>query len=960
MSSPSAAVPAPTGTVTFLFTDIEGSTALWEAQPDAMRLALARHDRLLQQIIHDAGGVVFKTLGDGFCAAFAVASDAVSAALAIQTGLIGQAGEPDIPLRVRVAVHTGAAEYRNDDYFGPPLNRVARLLAAGWGGQVLLSASTHELIRDNPPPASGLLDLGQHGLKDLARPEHIYQLIHPDLPAEFAPLRSRENLPNNLAQPLTSFVGREGEIADIKQLLTGTRFLTLTGAGGCGKSRLALHVAADLLDGEGDGVWVVELAPVSDPALVGQTVAQVFDVREEADRPLLQTLTDFLRSRRLLLLLDNCEHLLTECAALADTLLRACPHLTLLASSREALGIAGETVYRVPSLALPDGKGPQTVESISRCEAVRLFVERAGAVAPAFAVTRQNAPAVAQVCRRLDGIPLAVELAAARIRSLSVEEINARLDNRFRLLTGGSRTALPRQQTLRALIDWSYDLLTAPEQILLMRLSVFAGGWTLLAAEQICADEGNGALDGGEVLDYLTGLVDKSLVSAETSGDATRYRLLETVRQYARDRLRETGTDGHIRDRHAAFFLRFMEEARQHLSGGDQTLWFARVDADYDNIRAALDCLEGEERLSLAGSLAWYWNIRGLWNEADFWLGKSLDDPALGGKRTLERARALHGRAVVNTVAERGDRATIEAWYSEALAIRREGNDSGGEAATLVNLGSLARERAEFALARTLYTEALHAARRSHLFAIEGTSAFNLGYVAFYQGDFQEAQAVFDRLLPLARANGHKTLEAETLAMRGKVAEAGGDLAGACRWYEEAAALYREFGFIAEINSHLSLADARGRQGDFARAHAQIEQARALVAASGFPVKWLLVSAGNLALREGDAPAADRAYRDAARSGDLLQNPVAVPDILEGLAALAALQTRYEAAAGFDACALARREAIGVPGWPVDNPRREARTTLLRAALGQAAYDSAAPEGRALAPADALARFLAS
>ncbi len=479
----------PTGTVTFLFTDIEGSSARWEKHEAAMSPALARHDALLRESFAAHGGHAFKTVGDAFCAVFATAPDAVAAALLAQQKLVAEPWDAALGgVRVRMAVHTGAAEMREADYFGPPLNRVARLLSIGHGGQALLSQPTFELVRDHLPAGADLRDLDLHRLKDLQRPEHVYQLLHPALPADFPKLKSLDPLTNNLPIQATSFVGREKEIKEVKALLAKTRLLTLTGSGGAGKTRLSLQVAADLVEGEGDGVWLAEFAPLSDPGLVPQTVAQALGVREEPGRPITQTLVDFLKPKSLLLVLDNCEHVLDAAAQLCDAILRACPNVRIIASSREGLNIAGETTYRIPSLTVPDLRQTATPESLSQYEAVRLFIERAQAAQPAFSVTNANAPAVAQICHRLDGIPYAIELAAAKVRALSAEQISARLDDRFRLLTGGSRTALPRQQTLRAMIDWSYDLLSPEEQTLLRRLSVFAGGWTLEAAEAVCAD----------------------------------------------------------------------------------------------------------------------------------------------------------------------------------------------------------------------------------------------------------------------------------------------------------------------------------------------------------------------------------------------------------------------------------------------------------------------------------------
>ncbi|MBC8134405.1 MAG: adenylate/guanylate cyclase domain-containing protein, partial [Fibrella sp.] len=427
----------PVGTITFLFTDIEGSTRLWDLAPVAMQTALARHDFLMRTAIEANDGYVFKTVGDAFCAAFHTAGDALRAAVLSQQTLQTEVWETPEPIQVRMALHTGTAEIRDNDYFGPPLNRVSRLLATGHGGQVLLSLPAQELVRDMLPEDVSLRGMGLHRLKDLVRPETVYQLCHPRLADTFAPLRSLDNpeLPNNLPQQTTSFIGRDKQIEDIKTLLGNVRLLTLTGAGGCGKTRLSLQVAADLLDTFPDGVWFVELAPLSDPELVSQTAASVLGIKQAPGNTMLKSLADALKSKQLLILLDNCEHVLDASARLAEALLKNCPHVRLVASSREGLNIPGETTYRVPSLSLPDPKTAQTIASVSSYEAVQLFLERALASRPDFAVTTANAPAIAQLCTRLDGIPLAIELAAARVNSLSVEEISQRLDQRFRLLT---------------------------------------------------------------------------------------------------------------------------------------------------------------------------------------------------------------------------------------------------------------------------------------------------------------------------------------------------------------------------------------------------------------------------------------------------------------------------------------------------------------------------------------------
>jgi len=500
----------PTGTVAFLFTDIEGSTPLWEREPEKMHLALERHHAILQVAIESSGGQVFKIIGDAFQAAFAVPARAVEAAISAQRSLVFEVWPTGIPIRVRMGVHTGHAEARDDDYTAAhTLNRVARIMSAAHGGQIILSQEVLDELANRIPEEITLRDMGKHRMKGLTQLEHLYQVIAPDLPAEFPRLSTLDiSPPNNLPLQLTSFIGREKELREVMELLSTCRLVTLTGPGGCGKTRLSLEIAERVQDTHPHGVWLVELASLADPSLIPQTLAAVLGLREEGGgytggRPILTVLTDFLRTRTLFLVLDNCEHLIEACARLADGLLRACPKIHILASSRETLGISGEATYQVPSLGVPDLHELLSVDQLLQYASVKLFVERAGTVLPGFTVTGDNAPAVVQVCHRLDGIPLVIELAAAWVKMLTVEQIATRLDDRFRLLTGGSRTALPRQQTLRALIDWSFSLLSEQECILFRRLSVFAGGWTLDAAEAVCAEGYFRAGEGIEAFEVL-------------------------------------------------------------------------------------------------------------------------------------------------------------------------------------------------------------------------------------------------------------------------------------------------------------------------------------------------------------------------------------------------------------------------------------------------------------------------
>jgi predicted ATPase/class 3 adenylate cyclase/Tfp pilus assembly protein PilF len=786
----------PTGTVTFLFSDIEGSTRLWEEHPEAMRVALARHDALIRGAIEQHNGHVFKTIGDAFCAAFHTAPDALNAALAAQQALTSEIWPEPIDIKVRMALYTGAVEHRDNDYFGQPLNRVARLLGAGHGGQVLLSQTTCDLACDLLPSAVSLKAMGEHRLRGLNQPESIFQLLHPDLPANFPALKSLGGFPNNLPLQLTSFIGREKESAEVKSLLQKTRLLTLTGSGGCGKTRLAMQVAADMLEHYSDGVWVVELASLTDTALVPQTVASALGLREQVGKTFVQTLTDYLKSKRLLLVLDNCEHLLNACAQLCDALQRACSHLTILTSSREGLGISGELTYRVPSLSLPDPKQTITIEAINQYEAVRLFVERAQFQKSDFRVTSQNALALASVCHRLDGIPLAIELAAARVRSLSVEEIHSRLDNSFRILIGGSKTALPRQQTLRALIDWSYDLLTDTERLLLCRLSVFAGGWTLAAAEQVGVGESadRGTIEDWEVLDLLTSLVDKSLVIAQTQAETARYHLLETVRQYARDRWREREDVLLVRARHRDYFLALAEAARPKLGGLEQARWLGMLEEEHDNLRQALTfCLEqpkeAEAGMRLAAALSHFWGTRGHQSEGRQHLNAVLAFPVRQGDLKA-RADALNGAGLL--AQEQGDYAAARALHEESLTIERELGDKQGIAISLNNLGILADCQGDYVAARALYEESLTIKRELEDKQGIAISLNNLGILAYDQGDYVAARVQFEESLTIKRELGDKAGIATSLMNLGNAAYNLGDNVGARALYEESLTLYRK------------------------------------------------------------------------------------------------------------------------------------------------------------------------
>ncbi len=899
-----------TDTVTFLFTDIEGSTALWERDGTRMSQALAAHDVLARRAVESHRGRVVKTTGDGIYAVFDDALDALAATLHMQQLLADPAVTCGVPLRVRCGLHAGCVERRDNDYFGSTVNRAARIMSAAHGGQVLLSQAAVDCVRETLPTAVSLRDLGKVRLKDLATPEHVYQAVHAQLRQDFPALRSLEATPNNLPQQATSFVGRDKELAELKRLLAKTRLLTLTGSGGCGKTRLCLQVAADSLERFPDGVWVVELASLSDPILVPQTVATVLGLKEEPGKPIVQTLTEHLKDKRLLLLLDNCEHLLDGCAKLADTLLSQLPQVWILASSREALGIGGEQAYRVPSLSLPDPKQAHTPLSVASFEAVQLFLDRAMRSRPDFQVTLQNAAALVSICHRLDGIPLAIELAAARVRSLSVEEINRKLDQRFRLLTGGSRTALPRQQTLRSLIDWSYDLLNDSERLLLQRESVFAGGWTLEAAEHVCV---GASVEDGKVLDIMTSLADKSLVLAEESNGQMRYRLLETVRQYAREKLAETADSETLRSRHSEYFLALAQKMDSNLSGPGQAEWLGRLEEEHENLRAGFDWSLGEEEssvpLRLCSALQRFWCVRGHLAEGREWCVRALGK-AGAGARTLERARALNAAGVLAFF--QADYPAARANHEEGLAIKRQLGDRSGMASSLNNLGNIASAQGDFADARPLYEECLSIRRELGDRIGMATALGNLGIVTYEQGEFASARALQEESLAIQRELGDRNGIARTLLNLGTAAIEEGDYAAARALNQESNAIMLELGNLGGVG------------------HA-------------------VCNLGRIACALDDYPGAVAFYKDALAHQRELRDRQTVINALEGLATVAAALGATSHAAMLWGAVERGRADIGSPLSNHERPRYVGRVTAARAAVADdAAFDRAWQEGRAL------------
>ena len=906
--------------MTLLFTDIEGSVRLWEADRDAMAAASAHHHRIVREQIEASGGHVFKTVGEAHRAVFASPVAALSSAVAIQRAVGAEPWASSLPIRVCMALHSGACAERDGDYVGPVVNRAARLLDIGHGGQVLVTAATYALLADRLPGGIGLRDLGEQRLKDLGRAERVFQVTGSGLAEGFGALRSLDDpaLRHNLPSQATSFVGRTVELAELRALVSGgSRLVTIAGPGGIGKSRLALQVAADALDGTGDGVWLAELAPVTEPELVTRTAAAALRV-SEAPGPMLDTLIDSIRDRDLLLILDNAEQVLGAVAKLADAVIRSCPRVCLLVTSREPLGISGEHVFRLPGLAVPpaDLAAP---DRLAAFESVQLFAEHAALHQRGFIVDDANAAAVAAICIRLDGIPLALELAAARLGSLSVSEISARLDQRFRLLTTGNRTALPRHQTLRALIDWSCDLLSPAEQVVLDRLSVFAGGWTLDAAEAIA--RGSDVAE-WQVLDLLAALVGKSLVQAEVIHGSTRYRLLETIRHYAAERLAlRAGSDlQDARVAHRDHYLSLVETAATRLRGPDEDRWLDRIEAEFDNIRAALafsiaDPDSAEPGLRLAAGLKWFCYMRGRSGEIIEALSDLLGRPD-ARRPTRDRARALAAKChLLNNF---GRTPAIPSMAEEAIAIARALADDFVAGEALSALCWFTFLTGDLPAALIMVDEAIALARSAgdpHLL----TTA--LGYRAAFKGesgDRDGAAADQQEVLALAQAAGDNYVRAVTLLNLGVDQVAAGE-------HPAGVASFREALEVAEVHGYQHLAAA------------------------------LALNLGLVYLMDGDAASARHLLIGVLDTARATGEKTFVHVAILGLAVAVSADGDPTVAATLYGAADHQYEQAGQAFDALDVELRAGAHARLLDALGEAALEAACRRGRTLSQADAIA-----
>ena len=903
-------------TLTFLFTDIEGSTALLgRLGDDDYAQVLAGHHALIRSALAAHGGREIDTQGDAFFAVFSSPRGCVAAVLQMQQAIAAHAWPGGEQVRVRMGIHCGEAARTATGLVGLEVHRAARVAAAGYGGQVLVSEAAAVLVRDGLPPGAALADLGSHRLKDLGRPERIFQLTAAGLPAGFPPLRSLGNpaLPNNLPAQLSAFIGREREVSEVRALVQSSRLVTLTGAGGAGKTRLGLQVAAELLDGSGDGVWVVELAAATDQDAVPAAISQALRLAAQPGRPALEALLDALALQDVLIVMDNCEHLIGGCAKTAEAIVRRCPRVHLLATSREPLGIGGEVIYRVPSLSLP-GPGDADAGTPGSCDAVALLVERARAYGVALSVDEQAGPVVVSVCRRLDGMPLAIELAAARLRSMSLAELHDRLDQRFRLLTGGSRTALERQQTLRATVAWSYSLLTGAEQLLLRRLSVFAGSFGLGAAEAVC---GSGGLDVLDVAALLGSLVDKSLVVAEPAATALRYRLLETIRLFAAERLAEAGEDeaAAVAAAHCAHFLSVAETAAAYLTGPEQGSWLARLDADQANLRRAAGYAAGRPDgtavvLRLGVALRRYWRARSRQQEAFDLLVPALRRPDARADPALFAAALVTAANVAQFI----DLATARQLAEQAVQVARQ---LGDDRLLIRSLGQLCG-------------------------------------ACFFAGELEAGLPFGQESVERARRLGDDVLLAQSLI--GYLMTIGTiDPAGSLPLYTEAIACTERSGdhFVNSIlhdNACVTALEA----GDLPAARAHLEASAQAAQQIGRESATVRADLGYVLRAEGDLDGAWSAFRASLRIGRRNGDNWHMAMAILGLAFLAGDAGDWDRAAALHGVAQAFRDRTGNP-WHV-NEARDRRDSLdqVRAHLGDEQLERAYAQGMALSLEKAL------
>ncbi len=953
----------PTGTITLLFTDIEGSTLLLHQLGERYADLLAECRHLLRSAFHQWNGHEVDTQGDSFFVAFARASDAISAAVAGQRALSTHAWPEGVTMRVRMGLHTGEPHLASEGYVGLDVHRAARIMSAGHGGQVLLSRTTSDLVELALPEGVSLLDLGTHRLKDLQQSSQLFQLVITGLAADFPQLKTLDSYPNNLPIQPTSFIGREKEVVAIQQKLLrkDVRLVTLTGPGGVGKTRLGLQVSAELSEHFVDGTWFVSMAPLIDPDLVIPAITQMLDVRETGERPLLDQLKAHLRERQVLLLLDNFEQVASAAAQVAD-LLGACPRLTVLATSREALHVRAEQEFPVPALALPDPKHLPDLAILSQYEAVAIFIERAQAVQPDFQVTNANAPAVAEICARLDGLPLAIELAAARIKLFPPQALLTRLEYRLPLLTSSARDAPARQRTLRSTIQWSYDLLSVQEQRLFRRLSVFVGGCTWQAIEAVSATFGD---DTALVFDTVASLIDKNLLrQTEREGEDIRITMLETIREYGLERLAEKGEGESVQAVHASYFVQLAEKVEPERRGPQQAAWFAWIERERGNLRAVMQTVseldEGELALRLGTALWWFWFTRGPtdWKEGSAFLDRALEkNEGVGG---AVRAKAL---IFVGQLASRmGDFKRAKSLCRESLALFQEIGDRRGMGEAYWYLGFLIMQKAEFIVARPLLEEALALCREVGNGPITSWSLLWLGWVIFYQGEHSRGLLLAEESLALFRKAGNVIAVDQAVQNLARMyLSFSSDVAKARVLAEEGLALARGLGDkMTEYDVLYLLSSIAFQQGNTALARSLIEECRQSWKELGDTAAMsnMVWNLARVEAREGDLAAARahfEEYLTFVNNGNIGYNPWDIAICMEGLASVVATQGETILAVTLWGAAATLREGCGITLTPLERADYEPAVAAVRTRLGEQAFEEAWAKGRTMTLKQVLA-----
>jgi predicted ATPase/class 3 adenylate cyclase len=951
--------------VTFLFSDIEGSTRLLQrVGGDRYAQVLGQHQRLLRGAWTAHGGVEVDTQGDSFFVAFPSAPQAVAAAAEATQALAAHPWPEDAALRVRIGLHTGAPARAGDNYVGLDVHRAARIAAAGHGGQVLLSQATRDLAEHDLPEGAVLRDVGAHRLKDLQHGEQLYQLVLPGLPSDFPPLKTLDRHAHNLPVQPTPLLGREEMLTTVCALLRreDVRLVTLTGPGGIGKTRLSVQIAAELVDNFPDGVWFVRLSRLTDPALVIPTVAQTLGLKEQGGQPITETLREYLRDRQLLLALDNFEQVV-EAAPEVSTLLEAAPHLKILVTSRVALHLRGEREQPLAPLPLPDPSHLPPPERVSQYAAVALFVERAQAARPDFAVTTTNTPAIAEICARLDGLPLAIELAAARVKVLPPEALLARLSSRLTLLTGGPRDLEARQQTMRATIAWSEDLLAPAEQVLFRRLSVFVGGCTLEAAEEVCAAPEAVEPLGIDLLDGLAALVDQSLVQQREEEGEPRFGMLHVIREYALDWLEEGGEANAVHHAHADYYVNLVEEAKQVLRKEFQHAWLDRVEREHDNLRAALGWSLEQGAAETAGRLCValaevFWMVHGHWNEARRWLARVLSL----AERLPPRQRADLLRRAAYYAKMQGDSPAATRQYEESLALYRGMDDRVWSGRVLRGLAGLYVAQEQFVQAQQLFDECLILARETRddddLYEVLKEQAD----LACVLGDYPAAKSHIDQSLVAAQRGGDAHDIAECKDRLGWLALLRGDVAAAQALLDEALAVQEH---LSDTNCSATSLGYLGlvvlERGDAVVAQERLEQSVARFREIGkqSQIAETLSWVGATRFAAGDLQGADDAYLASLCIAGALASRQRIAACFHGLAEVALARRRPERATRLlGAAAGVLGELPSAPLPPSLTARRERVAIEARQALGEEAWIALYAAGKALSREEAVAQAL--